>query len=66
MLTDDSIMPWGKHRGLKMADVPDAYLLFLHSKKCFNDADVMSYVMDNLDAIKSNLKNEERIRHDHR
>lgn len=66
MLTDDSIMPWGIHKGLKMYEVPDAYLLFLHSKKCFDDTSVMEYVEDNLEAIKSNVKNEERLRYTHR
>ena len=27
-MTDDSVMPWGKHKGEKLANVPAAYLLW--------------------------------------
>jgi hypothetical protein len=27
--TDDTVMPWGKHRGRKLSEVPPSYLLFL-------------------------------------
>ena len=34
-MTDESIMPWGKHKGEKMANAPPSYLLWLlENNKC--------------------------------
>ena len=61
MLTDESLMPWGKYKGHKMSDVPDDYLLCLHNnKKC--SGVVLEYIEDNLDAIKFNLKQSKNSR----
>lgn len=32
IMTDESIMPFGKHKGVKLANVPADYLLFLHKE----------------------------------
>jgi uncharacterized protein (DUF3820 family) len=54
-LTDESKMPWGKHEGEKMANVPPDYLLWLYeNKKCYGD--VKDYIKDNLDAIKFDIE----------
>lgn len=31
-LTDESLMPFGKHKGEKMANVPASYLLWLYDE----------------------------------
>jgi uncharacterized protein (DUF3820 family) len=31
-MTDESLMPWGKHKGEKMANVPPEYLLWRSEK----------------------------------
>lgn len=31
-MKDTDLMPFGKHKGTPMANVPDSYLLFLYSK----------------------------------
>lgn len=31
-LTDETIMPWGRHKGEKLEDVPAGYLLWLDSE----------------------------------
>ena len=50
-LTDESIMPFGKHKGEKMANVPASYLLWLYEEnKCAGD--IKEYIKDNLDVIK--------------
>lgn len=55
MLTDESLMPWGIHKGKKMANVPAPYLLFLYeNNKC--DAQVKEYITDNLDVLKQETK----------
>lgn len=57
---DDSIMPFGEHKGKKFKDVPDSYLLYLHnqsiegSRKLFGE--LKEYIKENIDAIKSNVK----------
>ena len=58
---DDSIMPFGEHKGKKFKDVPDSYLLYLYEsskevggRKLFGE--LKEYINDNLDAIKSNVK----------
>lgn len=59
MLTDNDTMPFGKHKGTKMANVPDSYLLWLHeTNKC--GPDVKGYIDENIEAIKANVKREQR------
>ncbi len=48
--TDQSIMPFGIHRGKAMANVPAVYLLWLHNEGCFDDK-VRKYIINNLDAL---------------
>ena len=61
MLTDNSPMPFGKHKDTEMANVPAKYLLFLYDqnigKKTWGGlSDVMVYVNDNMDALKQEVK----------
>jgi len=57
-LTDNDPMPFGKHKGTAMANVPADYLMWLWKKqgttKPFGEAAqaVMDYILDNLDALK--------------
>lgn len=50
-LTDESTMPWGKHKGKKMEEVPADYLLFCYNenKACIR---VRKYVEENMDVLK--------------
>jgi uncharacterized protein (DUF3820 family) len=57
MLTDESLMPFGKHKGQKMANVDAGYLLFLYNQNVRTRtygamSDVMVYINDNLEALK--------------
>lgn len=54
-LTDESPMPSGKHKGMKMIDVPAAYLLYVYENKMCGER-VAKYVEDNLDVIKEQIK----------
>lgn len=54
-ITDDSIMPWGAHKGKQMSEVPDSYLLWLYENNKVSGV-IREYIKDNLDAIKSNCK----------
>lgn len=54
-LTDESPMPWGKHKGKKMIDVPAHYLLWLYDEmKC--SGEVLAYIKDNLDVLREEVK----------
>jgi uncharacterized protein (DUF3820 family) len=55
MLTDESKMPFGVHKGKNMADVPASYLLWLYeNNKC--SGEVKEYIKDNLDVIKVEIE----------
>jgi uncharacterized protein (DUF3820 family) len=46
-LDDDSLMPWGKHKGDKMKNVPDAYLKYMYDSGKV-DARVKAYIEEYL------------------
>jgi len=54
VLTDESPMPFGKHKGTKMANVPAKYLVWAKQKMYANNDEsraVLKYVWANWDAI---------------
>jgi uncharacterized protein (DUF3820 family) len=53
-LTDKDPMPFGKHRGTKMANIPAAYLLWLFNAGCENEA-VKKYIINNLDGLNAEI-----------
>ena len=56
--TDISLMPFGKHKGIRLIDVPANYLLFLWDSASFDKGSALGiYIKDNLDVIKSQSKN---------
>lgn len=58
-LTDNSPMPFGKHKGTQMANVPASYLIWLYDNdKC--SVEVREYIEDNLDVLKQEVKNNEK------
>jgi uncharacterized protein (DUF3820 family) len=56
-LDDSSLMPYGKHKGTKMVDVPDSYLLWIYENDKCSDS-VKKYIESNLDAIRHNVARE--------
>ena len=55
MLKDESIMPYGVHKGKGMGSVTASYLLWLYeNNKC--SGEVKEYIKDNLDVIKTEIK----------
>ena len=56
-LTDESLMPWGKHKGEKMANVPAKYLLWFHNNKNLQNGNVKNYILENLDALLAEFMN---------
>lgn len=54
-LSDYDLMPFGAHKGKRMIDVPDSYLIWC-SKQGFVEEEypeVWDYIEDNWDAINS-------------
>ncbi len=54
-MDDNSIMPYGKYQGQKMANVPASYLIWLYNEnKCAGE--VRQYVYKNLEDLKMEAK----------
>jgi uncharacterized protein (DUF3820 family) len=55
--TDETLMPWGKFQGEKMANVPAWYLIWLYEhQKCAGKLE--EYIKDNLDVLREEIKQE--------
>lgn len=51
MMNDNSIMPFGKYKGVKLANVPASYLLWLYdNNKCFGE--LKKYIEENIDILR--------------
>lgn len=51
-LTDESLMPFGKYKGEKMANVPASYLIWIYeNNKCTKE--VALYIADNWEVLKN-------------
>lgn len=48
ILTDKSLMPFGKHKGKALIDVPDDYFLWLYTNG-IKDGNLKDYIEDNFD-----------------
>lgn len=59
-ITDNSNMPFGKHKGKKMANVPAFYLLWLYNEGC-SHAGVRKYIIDNLDSLQKEAGQKQRM-----
>ena len=56
-MTDNSLMPFGKYKGTKMANIPASYLIWIfENNKC--SIEVIKYVRENLDVLKEEVKRE--------
>lgn len=49
--TDNTKMPFGKHKDKAMINVPAIYLLWLYDNGCDHPG-VKQYITDNMDALK--------------
>lgn len=54
-LTDNDLMPSGKHQGIRMEDVPAKYLMYIYDNNMCNQL-VKNYINDNLDVILEQAK----------
>jgi uncharacterized protein (DUF3820 family) len=51
--TDESPMPFGKHKGKKLSEVPASYLLWCYDQPGMNNnwPQLLSYIEDNLETL---------------
>jgi hypothetical protein len=54
-LTDNSLMPFGKYQGEKLANVPARYLLFIRDNFQLHD-NLRAYINKNNDALQAEVK----------
>lgn len=50
--SDTELMPFGKHRGTPLQDVPADYFCFLWSKRPISDLKLDNYIWNSLDALR--------------
>jgi uncharacterized protein (DUF3820 family) len=61
-LTDNSLMPFGKYKGVRLANVPAGYLLFLQDHKDWNNNTPLGrYITANLDVLKEQKCREDML-----
>lgn len=54
-MNDESLMPFGKYKGEKMANIPPDYLIWVYDNgKVYGD--VKDYIKDNLDVLKAEIQ----------
>lgn len=51
-LKDDDLMPFGKHKNLRMIDVPADYLIYIYKDGEMIDGNVKDYIVSNLEVLK--------------
>ena len=49
-MKDDSIMPYGKHQGTELANVPAEYFIWMYDNDKLS-RDLKQYVEENMDAL---------------
>lgn len=65
-MQDEDLMPYGKFRGIKMANVPASYLLWLGdeikktapNKRTLQNKSLLEYIEDNMDVLKKENRND--------
>ena len=50
MLTDKSLMPYGKHQGEKLANIPASYLIWMYDNERLTGS-LERYVEENMDCL---------------
>ena len=58
-MTDSDLMPFGKFKGTKMANVPSSYLKHIYDEgivTVFKWNPVFHYIKDNMDVIETDIK----------
>lgn len=59
-LKDTDLMPWGKHKGVKMANVPASYLLWLLESGNLSGGVVRDYIQENKETLQFERLNNDK------
>lgn len=51
-MDDNTLMPFGKHKGLRMIDVPPQYLLWIYEQDWCKGS-LRAYIEENLDSLEA-------------
>jgi len=54
--TDETLMPYGKYKGIKLANVPASYLIWMYENNKLNNW-LLAYVKDNLTVLEMEVLN---------
>lgn len=59
--TDDTVMPWGEHKGTRLEDVPASYLLWLYEQSWCEPKwpGLYAYLQENEDTLLEQKQDEE-------
>jgi hypothetical protein len=58
--TDETVMPWGKHKGTKLEDIPAGYFLWLMEQPWLPDwPGLNTYIKKNADALYQQAEEED-------
>ncbi len=58
-MDDTTLMPFGKHKGTRMIDVPPQDLLWIYEQDWCKGS-LRAYIEDNLDALEAQAKKDKR------
>jgi hypothetical protein len=58
-MDDKSIMPFGKHKGEKLGNVPSSYLLWIYDNLDLRD-DLKDYIQENYQQIQDDARYEKK------
>ena len=60
MYTDTTPMPFGKHKGKELQEVPASYLLWLYEEKGFKKSErhqnLKAYIEDNMEVLEKEIE----------
>ena len=58
-MNDDSLLPFGEHKGKRLIDVPAVFLLFLYDNEtCYGE--LKEYIDDNLIVLRKEVEDNKR------
>lgn len=61
-MTDESEMTFGKHKGIKLANIPADYLIWLYENVQL-DNDLKAYIKDNEAGLRKEIEREPKKTH---
>ena len=53
---DNTLMPFGKYKGHKLANVPSEYLLYIFEQEWLNEGGLKTYIKENKETLEREAK----------